>query len=269
MHLGKVTHNGPSVISSSSFCIVLLLGLLLRYARANAQQIVTTELRDAPNPRQSISSPGASAPSEHTDPQTKRILDIFPNFRAVSAQTHLPPQPVQEKFVTASEDSFDYSAFVLPAVLAAEAEAANDTPEFGHGGVGYSRYLWHTYLDQTSENYCVEFITPTLTREDSRYYTLGPGSGRALKRVGYSMSRVVITRNDAGHDTFNLSEVVGAGTAAAISNLYYPRADRTLSNTTDKWAINVGVDAAGFLAREFWPDINYFLFHGKQPMESH
>jgi len=256
-------------ISSLHFCIVLLLGLFLHSGRMNAQQSAPAGLTDAPVPRQSVASSAAPPPAEHTDPQTKRILDIFPNFRAVSAQTHLPPQPVKEKFVTASEDSFDYSAFVLPAALAGESEAANDTPEFGSGGVGYGRYLWHTFVDQASENYWVEFITPTLTREDTRYYTLGPGGGRALKRIGYSMSRVVITRTDTGHDTFNISEVVGAGAAAGLSNLYYPRPDRTLSNTGDKWAVNVGVDAAGFLVREFWPDINHFLFHGKQPMASH
>lgn len=255
-------------ISPSQLCIALLLGLLLYPCCTHAQQIAASELSDAPSPPQPAISTGASTPAEHADPQTKRILGIFPNFRAVSSQTHLPPQPVKEKFVTASEDSFDYSAFVLPAALAGESEAANDTPQFGNGGVGYGRYLWHTFVDQASENYWVEFITPTLTREDTRYYTLGPSGGGKLKRMGYSLSRVVITRNDAGKDTFNISEVVGAGAAAGLSDLYYPRPERTLSNTGDKWAVNVGVDAAGFLVREFWPDINHFLFHGKQPMAS-
>lgn len=226
---------------------------------AAAQQVSADGIPDAPEAQQ----------TQHTDPQTKRILGIFPNFRAVSAQVHLPPQSVKEKFVTASEDSFDYSAFVLPAVIAAENEAVTDTPEFGGGGVGYGRYLWHDYVDQTSENYWVEFIMPTVTREDTRYYTLGPGGGGKLKRAGYALSRVVITRNDAGHDTFNLSEVVGAGAAAGVSNLYYPSPERTFSNTADKWALNVGVDAAAFMVREFWPDINHALFHGDTPMATH
>jgi hypothetical protein len=29
------------------------------------------------------------------------------------------------------------------------------------------------------------------------------------------------------------------------------------------------VDAAAFVIREFWPDINHFLFHGNQPMANH
>jgi len=195
------------------------------------------------------------------DQQTKRILGIFPNFRAVSTDTHLPPQPVREKFVTASQDSFDYSAFVLPALLAGEQQATNATPEFYQEEAGYGRYFWHTYLDQTSENYWVEFIGPVLTREDTRYYTLGSAKAGWLKRMGYALSRAVVTRNDAGANTFNISEVVGAGSAAGLSNLYYPSTERNFSNTADRWGVNVGVDAVTFVVREFWPDINHALFH--------
>lgn len=258
--------------ASPSRVLYAALVFALLAAPAAAQQLASAELPDAPLPQQSTVSPGATpAPEPHRDPQTKRILGIFPNFRAVSTSVHLPPQSVKEKFVTASEDSFDYSSFVLPALIAGEAEAAKDTPEFHSGGVGYSRYLWHSFVDQTSENYLVEFIVPTLTHEDTRYYTLGPGGGRKLKRMGYALSRVVVTRNDAGKETFNASEVVGSGAAAGISNLYYPTPERTFSNTADKWAVNVGVDAFSFVIREFWPDINHALFHGASgaPMESH
>jgi hypothetical protein len=245
--------------------------LLLPLVRSNcgAQQIASGELPDAPDAQQTSANGAGVTPPEHQDPQTKRILGIFPNFRAVSSSTHLPPQSMKDKFVTASEDSFDYSAFVLPAVIAAENQLANDTPEFGSGGVAYGRYLWHDFVDQTSENYWVEFILPTVTHEDTRYYTLGPAGGSGLKRLGYAMSRIVVTRNDAGHETFNVSEVVGAGAAAGISNLYYPSRERSFSSTADKWALNVGVDAAAFAVREFWPDINHVLFHGDKPMANH
>jgi hypothetical protein len=256
-----------SALSRASF-LALAVGFLGASSRLPAQQVAAANLPEMPAPQQAVAST-ASAPVEHTDPQTKRILGIFPNFRAVSADVHLPPQPVKEKFVTASEDSFDYSAFVLPVLLAGEQQATNATPEFHQGAVGYGRYFWHSLVDQTSENYMVEFIVPTLTHEDTRYYTLGPGGGGTAKRMGYALSRAVITRNDAGRDTFNIGEVVGAGAAAGISNLYYPTPERTFSNTADKWGTNVGIDAATFMVREFWPDINHFLFHGKKPMANH
>jgi hypothetical protein len=252
-------------VISASIALALLSGY------GEAQQMASSALPSAPEPQQIFSgTSGASTPDPHTDPQTKRILGIFPNFRAVGTDTHLPAQSVKEKFVTASQDSFDYSAFVLPAMLSGYGQATNQTPEFRQGAAGYGRYFWHTFADQTDENYWVEFIVPTVTREDTRYYTLGPGHG-GIKRMGYALSRAVVTRNDAGYDTFNFSEVAGAGAAAGISDFYYPSPERTFGNTVNKWSTNVGIDAATFVIREFWPDINHALFHGSsgEPVASH
>ena len=246
--------------------LLVVFAVAVFTGNCRAQQLAADALPDAPalpNAPDQQQAPSASTQSSpHLDPQTKRILGILPNFRSVSADTHLPPQTAHEKFMTATQDSFDYSAILLPVSLAGYSQLTNATPEFGTGPPAYFRYLWHNYADQAGENYMVEFIFPTLTHEDNRYYTLGKGGGSGLKRVGYALSRAVITRNDQGKDTFNISEVVGAGAAAGISNLYYPSHERTFSNTADKWAIDVGVDALAFAVHEFWPDINHALFHG-------
>lgn len=245
--------------------ILVFLAIAASCGSSHAQAVALAELPDAPEPQQAAPAPpNPAGPSDGSATQTKRILGIFPNFRAVSSSTHLPPQSVKEKFITASQDSFDYSAFFVPAVVAGYGQATNKVPEFHQGAVAYGRYYWHSLVDQTSENYMVEFIVPSLTREDTRYYTLGSGGGGSMKRIGYALSRVVVTRSDAGHETFNISEVVGAGAAAGISNTYYPRSQRTLSNTVEEWGTNVGIDAASFVIREFWPDVNRALFHGKQ-----
>ena len=211
---------------------------------------------------------GAEHPpvKEHQDAQTKRILGIFPNFRAVSASQQLPPQSVHDKFVTVTEDSFDYSAFMLPLALAGYGQGTNQYPEFGQGAKGFGRYFWHTYTDQTIENFMVEFVVPSVMHEDTRYYTLGHGG--FFKRTGYAVSRAVVTRTDDNHRTFNFSEVVGAGIASGISNAYYPGQERTVNNTLDRWGTNVAIDAGTFVIREFWPDVNHFLFHGKSTVQA-
>jgi len=206
-------------------------------------------------------APVAAQPESDQDPQqTKRILGLIPNFRAVSTTRQLPPQSVKEKFLTTTEDSFDYSSVAIPAALAGYGLARNATPEFGTGGAGYGRYLWHSAIDQTSENYMVQFVVPVLTHEDTRFYTLESGS--FLKRTGYALSRAVITRSDAGTRVINLSEIVGAGMAAGLSNAYYPAQERSFGNTGTQWGLDIGIDAAAFVAKEFWPDINRHLFHG-------
>jgi hypothetical protein len=205
--------------------------------------------------------PAQSTQDESSGQQTKRILGIIPNFRAVSADQKLPPETVKEKFIDATEDSFDYSAIFIPAVIAGYDMGEKATPEFHQGAAGYARYFWHSAVDQTSENYMVEFIFPTLTREDSRYYTLGHGG--FIKRTGYALSRAVITRSNSGAEVFNISEVFGAGVASGLSNLYYPSASRSIGNTGSQWGLDVGIDAASFWFKEFWPDINRRLFHNK------
>ena len=224
----------------------------------------TSSSNDAPAELLLQSTPStspSSQPSDQPAKQTKRILGIIPNFRAVSVNTKLPPQTPKEKLLTATQDSFDYSSLFVPAILAGYSQATNATPEFHQGAAGYARYYWHSYVDQAIENYMVEAIVPIIARQDNRYYTLGQGG--FFKRTGYALSRAVITRNDAGNNTFNTSEVIGAGAAAGISNLYYPSRERTFSNTASKWGINVGVDAASFVLKEFWPDINKAIFHTK------
>jgi hypothetical protein len=140
--------------------------------------------------------------------------------------------------------------------------ATKATPEFHQGAAGYGRYFWHSFVDQTSENYMVEFVVPSILRQDTRYYTLGRGT--FLKRTGYALSRAVITRSDSGTEVFNASEVIGSGASAGLSTLYYPARERSLSNTGKQWGLDVGIDAATFVFKEFWPDINSKLFHQEQ-----
>jgi hypothetical protein len=220
----------------------------------------------APLPSEPVSSdalpPQALQPPDqynHVDGQSKRIFGIIPNFRAVNADVHLPPQTVKDKFVTATQDSFDYSSIFIPLAVAGYDYGRNATPEFGSGGVAYGRYLWHSAVDQTSENYMVEFFVPAAFHEDTRYYTLGRGG--FLKRSGYSLSRVVVTRSDSGQRVFNFGEVLGAGAGAGISNLYYPSRERTFGNTGSQWGTSIAIDAAGFFVKEFSPDISHALFH--------
>jgi hypothetical protein len=242
------------------------------YSIAQAQQLTQTLLPDSPDsalqsaPTSQTSSSSdqfspqnaaPSAPSEYQSAQTKRILGILPNFRSVSAGTTLPPQTVKDKFISASQDSFDYSSIVLPAALAAEGLASDSVPEFHQGTAGYGRYLWHTFTDQTIENYMVEFIVPSIHHEDTRYYTLGKGG--FIKRSTYAIGHVIVTKSDSGHAIFNAGEVIGAGAAAGISNFYYPQSQRDFAQTGQRWALNVGIDAATFVFREFWPDINHSL----------
>ena len=203
-------------------------------------------LPDAPAP-QGAQSQSARAPS------SKRIFGIIPNFRTVSTDERLPPQSVRAKFTTAAEDSFDYSAIFIPAALAGYSLATTADPEFGGGGLGYARYLWHAAVDQTSENFLVEAIIPSITHEDSRFYTLARGS--VTRRAEYALTRAFVTRSDSGREVFNASEIFGSGISAGLSSLYYPTRERSFENVGRQWGLDIGIDAIAFAVKEFAPDI--------------
>jgi len=158
--------------------------------------------------------------------QTKRMIYVVPNFAAVSAGKQLPPLSVKGKFHLATQDSFDYSSFVWTGVLAAQSYALDQYPELGRGAPGYWAYYWRAFVDGVSGTYFTEAIVPALTHQDPRYYTLEDGS--IGHRIGYALSRVVVTKTDSGGEAFNTSEVGGNALEAGLANLYYPPQERGL-----------------------------------------
>jgi hypothetical protein len=58
---------------------------------------------------------------------------------------------------------------------------------------------------------------------------------------------------------FNVPEFAGNATAIAISNVYYPAADRGVWQSVNGWGVQMGIDAFGNELKEFWPDIHKYL----------
>ena len=159
---------------------------------------------------------------------------MIPNYRAVSADVQLPPLSSKSKLVLATQDSFDYSSLVYAGFMAGIGQAGNSTPEFRQGGLGYSRYLWHSFADQAVGNYFTEFIMPTVTHEDPRYYTRFHGG--VLRRTVYALA------------------------AAGLGCLYYPRGERTWTKVGQRWVTQISIDGISNVVKEFWPDIRHHVF---------
>jgi hypothetical protein len=213
-----------------------------------------------PQDPEAVRAPSALSKDDADGKQPKRILWIVPNYRAVSANTQLPPLALKDKFWLATQDSFDYSSFIVSGMFAGASQARNSTPEFRQGAAGFGRYYWHSLTDQAVGNYFTEAIVPAATREDPRYYTLGHGG--LFRRTGYAVSRLLVTRTDSGGRTFNFSEIIGNGAGAGLSDLYYPRPERTWTKTGQKWVTQVGLDGVFNILKEFWPDIDRAVFRG-------
>lgn len=216
--------------------------------------------------RNSQTQQNANPPPLNYGQQPKRIMGWIPNYRAVSVGAKPPPPSFKEKFAIGTQNTFDYSAFIFNAVDSEIPYVSKSYPEFGNGWVGYGRYYWHGFVDKGIGNYMTDTIVPTLTRQDSRYYALG--RGHWYVRALYSYTRVLITPNDAGRNTFNYSEIVGKGAAAGLGNLYYPARYRDWTKTGQRWLVQVAIRDGGFnVFREFWPDIATHILHLPQSQQ--
>jgi hypothetical protein len=255
-----VVHEQPSdfVPSSESSSAVELAEL----PEAPLPEAFRLQQQAAGSSANSQAEPAQAAQSAPGEPQqTKRILGIMPNFSAVSADVKLPPQSPKQKFIMAAKNSFDYSSFFIAAIQSGISMAGNSYPEFHQGAAGYGRYYYHTLLDTADSNFMVAGLWPVVFHQDNRFYTLGHGG--AAKRTVYALSRVLITRNDEGNNTFNASEIIGTGSAAGISTLYYPDKYQTWTKVGQRWLTSCIIDSFSFTLKEFWPDINHKFFHTK------
>jgi len=105
-----------------------------------------------------------------------------------------------------------------------------------------------------------EAVMPSVLHQDPRYFIRG--SGGFWKRTAYAMKWTLITRNDAGANSWNASEILGNG-IAAVSNVYYPAEDRTAGKTMSKWGQQIAVDTVFNVMKEFWPDVRHKFFGRK------
>ena len=184
--------------------------------------------------------------------ESKRILGIIPNYRTSAGLQNYEPLTPREKFKIATQDSFDRGTVALALLFGGEGQLTNANRSFGQGGAGFGRYVGASYGDFVIGDYMTEAVFPTLLHQDPRYFRRGTGSG--WSRLRYAMGQIFWTHRDSGGMQFNYSEVIGNSTAVAISNAYYVN-NRTASDATSKLGMQLGVDMASNVLKEFWPDL--------------
>jgi hypothetical protein len=189
-----------------------------------------------------------------------RILGIIPDYQAVndatSATPPLTPKQKWEFFVEETRDPFNIAAAALSAGLS---QADNQTPKYGAGDMAYAERFGAALGDFTSQNLFSDAVLACLLHQDPRYFRKGP-QWRVLPRIAYSLSRIVVARQDSGRSTFNSSGVFGMVMGIGASNLYYPSVSRTGTVMATRVGTSLVGWAIGNVASEFWPDIRQKFF---------
>jgi hypothetical protein len=187
-----------------------------------------------------------------TAKQSQHLFWIIPNYRTAPSPTDYRSLTVAEKFKMAGQDSWDRGTFALGVLFGAEGQLSNSNRSFGQGAAGFGRYVGASYGDFVIGNYMTEGLFPTLLHQDPRYFRRGTGSG--WSRAKYAMSQSFLTHGDSGRIQFNYSELLGNSAAVAISNAYYTD-NRSASDAVSKLGMQVGIDMAANVLKEFYPDI--------------
>jgi len=192
-----------------------------------------------------------------------RILGVIPNYLTVEdPRQKVTPLTVKQKFGLFAKETFDPFTFVSSAAGAALSQIDNDNPKYGHGAGPYAERFGAAVGDVTTQNFFSDAVLASLLHEDPRYFRKGPEFG-AWYRVGYALSRVVITRTDRGSDRFNYSGMLGMGLGIGLSNAYYPDSSVTGEEVATRFGTSLLANALGNLLPEFWPDFHEKFFHRK------
>ncbi len=215
---------------------------------AAQQETKPKDLPEAPAPKQE------NAPQKHENAlhSTIGILQRRSIFFPDIAASPGPLRPVQ-KFELFAGQSVAPSRLMSSAFGAAIGQAKNSLPGYGQGMAGYGKRFGSSLATEASDHFFGSFLLASMLRDDPRYFvTMHGGVGH---RIGYSLSRLVITRTDRGTRAANWPGLLGPLFAETLANSYLPMKEQTGGRTLQRYGIRIGFIEAGNLAKEYWPTI--------------
>ena len=169
------------------------------------------------------------------------------------------PLTPKEKFHIFVVHTYSPSTFAAAGIDAVRDKVQADDREYERGSAGLGQHYGIELATSESDVFFERFFFPTVLKQDPRYFR-NPDLP-FFRRVLYSVSRVIITRSDSGHTTFNASKVLGGAASQALSEWYVPGNAQGMAPIRDRVTFDLLRDAGFNLLHEFWPDIRHKLFH--------
>ncbi len=197
---------------------------------------------------------------------TERIFGVLPNYGTVyQPSPRTPSLTKKQKWLLAWKETVDPFNFANAALGAGLSQMGDQTPSYGEGMRNYGKRYAAAVADLATQNVFSAGVLATVLHQDPRYFRRGAEFG-VLHRVGYSLSRVVVARQDSGRAAFNASAIGGMALGIAASNLYYPRANVKWEVMSGRVVTSLTSNVIGNLTSEFWPDIQKFLHRHRVPL---
>jgi hypothetical protein len=164
------------------------------------------------------------------------------------------PLSGSEKFAFFWKDLLRWETHTSLALDSAITYANGGRSYLGAGGKKYLRIYGLDAADEENFTFFSAFLFPWIFHEDPRYIPLGHGS--TGKRLKYALSRIIVTRNDAGHEEINKSGILGTIIATSLSSAYYSAcgADVSIGGNFAGIGTNLASGAGFNVLKELWPE---------------
>jgi hypothetical protein len=180
--------------------------------------------------------------------EKQRLMGVIPNFYT-SYISDAAPLTAKQKFRFAVRSTFDPVTIIGVGVAAGVEQATNAYAGYGQGSAGYAKRYAAKFADGRSSDFLTRAIFPSLFHQDPRFYY--QGSGSVKRRLVHAVGSAFLARGDSGLTAPNYSYLLGDLCSGALSNLYYPRADRGASLVFTNAVVGLAGRIGGNILREF------------------
>jgi Carboxypeptidase regulatory-like domain len=180
--------------------------------------------------------------------EKQRLFGVLPNFY-VSYVKDPAPLTTKQKFTLATHDTLDWTTFVGVSATAGIEQANNSFAGYGQGAAGYGKRWAAQFGDGRTSDYLSNFVFASLLHEDPRYFYQGTGTTKS--RLYHAVSNAWVTRSDSGKNVPNFAYILGIMGSGALSNTYYPHADRGVSLVFTNALLGFAGRAGGNVLQEF------------------
>ena len=180
--------------------------------------------------------------------EKQRLMGVIPNFYT-SYIIDAAPLTAKQKFRFAVRGTFDPVSMAGVGFGAGIEQATNAYAGYGQGAAGYAKRFAAKFADGRSSDFLTHAVFPSLLHQDPRYYY--QGSGSAKSRLAHAVASAFLARSDTGLTVPNYSYLLGDLGSAALSNLYYPKANRGASLVFTIAAVGLAGRIGGNILREF------------------
>ncbi len=165
---------------------------------------------------------------------------------------------VAQKWRFFVQETFTPLTIVASAATGGESQATNTDPKYGVGTLAMAKRFGAATVDNVTQNFFCDFVMASILHEDTKYRRRGDQYG-FWARMGYAISRAVVTRTNTGASTVNWANFTGTALSVGLSNAYYPTRSRNLNATAINWGSSTAGTGFGNLAPEFLPDVKRWL----------